>query len=581
MGMERRAIAVALLMFAIGCDEETTSDAGPPDAGPSDAGPSDAGTDAGVEPFVPDSYCPGSPGCESGEGGVFEVGAARATIDPTIDDTTDIMTLDVDGDGEFDARDGDEYADRDGTPGFHGVWIAGFGNARPASGIADGVWASAVAMRNADTTIVLVSIDVIGWFKPEMDITRDMVADLDIDHIAISATHTHQNRDTIGIWGINQTTSGRSDDYNAYVREQAARAIRDAIGNLAPADVQYASLDLRDVPGGTLRYVGDLRDPVILDPEIRLLRFVEAGTDTTISTVLNFAAHPEYLDDSNTLISSDLGHYLRDGIENGVLGPDGAMVAGVGGITIWMNGAVGGQIGPNGLAVETWAGDPVIQNDDVFTFTRTVGDQLAYYCLNALGPSGGSTTDMTAALGFRTRTFFVDVQNTAFHLAIIMSLFDRVGYNWDPEMVLIPGENEPDLLTEVTVIDVGRATMITAPGELDPSLFLGGYDGEYTPAGIPIIDPANPNPPPLDEAPPPPYLRDLARADAEQVWLLGMTNDYLGYLVPDYNYQLDPGTPYFEEAEGDHYEETNSVGRGGWSNIRRELEALLAWTPES
>ncbi|HBQ15152.1 MAG TPA: hypothetical protein DEF51_29860, partial [Myxococcales bacterium] len=78
----------------------------------------------------------------------------------------------------------------------------------------------------------------------------------------------------------------------------------------------------------------------------------------------------------------------------------------------------------------------------------------------------------------------------------------------------------------------------------------------------------------------PPYLRDRARADAEQVWLLGQTNDYLGYLVPEYNYQLAETAPYLDQAPGDHYEETNSVGVDGWPTIRRELEALLAWSPD-
>ncbi len=572
--------ALVLFVGLGGCDGGSGADAGVADAGDVDAAAADAGLDAMAPPFEPDSYCPGQPGCEAGEGGTFEVGAARALITPTLDERTDVMTLDVDGDGIFDIRDGDTFADRDGDPGFQGVWIAGFGNARPASGVHDDVHAIAVAMRNADTTIVLVALDVIGWFKPDMDRIREMVADLGIDHVAISATHVHQNRDTIGIWGITQDATGLSPAYNDYIRRQAAQAIRDAVGALRPARVQYAEVDLRDIPGGPERVVGDNRDPEILDPGIRLMRFLDASDETTIATVVNFGAHPEYLDSHNTMISGDIGHWLRLGIEEGAPAPDGSAAAGVGGITLWMNAAVGGQIGPNQIDVREWDDTPVIQEDDVWEFTQTVGEQLAYWSLRALGPDGGSTTLETAALGYRTRTFFVDVQNTGFHIAISQGLFDRPGENWDPERVIIPGENEPDLLTEVSVIDVGEVTMITAPGELDPSLFLGGYDGEYTPPTAMIVDPGNPNPPDLTMAPGPPYLRDLARTDAMQVWLLGMTNDYLGYFVPEFNYELSASAPYLDEAEGDHYEETNSVGIDGWPTIRRELEALLQWSAE-
>ncbi|RZO55094.1 MAG: hypothetical protein EVA89_26590 [Sandaracinaceae bacterium] len=574
-------ILMVFALIALGCDGDTIADAGPP---PDDTGVAsgDAGVDGGPPPppFVPDSYCPGSAGCEAGAGGTLEVGAAAVTITPIIDDTTDILSVDTDGDGEFEPGDGDEFADRDGVPGFQGVWIAGFGNARAASGVNDDVWARAVVMQNADTTIALVSLDVIGWFKPDMDVIREMVADLGIDHVAISATHTHQNRDTIGIWGIAQDSTGRSDAYNQRVREGAAQAIRDAHETLRPANVQYAAVDLREKPGGVTRWVGDLRDPVILDPEIRVMRFVEAGTETTIGTLVNFGTHPEYLDDRNTMISSDVAHWLRDGLESGVDGPGGERVDGVGGVAVFMNGAVGSQIGPNGLDVQTWEGEALSQRDDVYRWTGTVGGQLAYFVLEALGPDGGSTTDETAALGYRTRTFFVDVQNVGFHIAILQQLFDRPGHNWDPDDLLIAGENEPDLLTEVTVLDIGRAQLITAPGELDPQLFLGGYDGAYTPDGVPIIAADNENPPDLDAAPGPPYLRDRARADAEQVWLLGQTNDYLGYLVPEYNYQLAETAPYLDQAPGDHYEETNSVGVDGWPTIRRELEALLAWSPD-
>ncbi|HJL20361.1 MAG TPA: neutral/alkaline non-lysosomal ceramidase N-terminal domain-containing protein [Sandaracinaceae bacterium LLY-WYZ-13_1] len=581
----RWAMATALLLAAAGCDGGD----GETDAGtPGDAGPDvDAGADGGVPdagepdagPFEPDSYCPGAPGCETGSGGTLEVGAAAVAITPTIDDTTDIITVDVDGDGEFEPGDGDEFADRDGVPGFQGVWIAGFGNARAASGVHDDLWARAIAMRNGDTTIVLVVLDLVGWFRTDMEPIRERVVDLDIDHVAIGATHTHQGRDTIGIWGITSTTSGADAAYNETVHERAAQAIRDAIDDLRPANVQYANVDLRD-RGDVTRWVGDLRDPIILDPEMRIMRFVEAGGDATIATLVNFGAHAEYLDDENTLISSDWPHWFREGIENGVDGPDGSPVEGVGGVAVLVQSAIGGQIGPNGLSVETWEGTPLEQNDDVYRWTETVGEQLAYFALDALGDGGGSTTDETAALGYRTKTFYVDVQNTGYHVAILNRLFLREGHNWDPDSVLIPGENEPDLLCEVTVLDVGRAQWMTIPGELDPQLYLGGYDGSYTPDGVDIVHPDNPNPPDLSMAPEGPYLRDLARADAEQVWVLGLTNDYLGYFVPEYNYVLSEETPYLSEAPGDHYEETNSVGIDGWPTVRRELEALIAWTPD-
>ena len=122
---------------------------------------------------------------------------------------------------------------------------------------------------------------------------------------------------------------------------------------------------------------------------------------------------------------------------------------------------------------------------------------------------------------------------------------------------------------------------MTIPGELDPALFLGGYDGSYTPEGLEIVNTSLTNPPELSEAPAPPYLRDLMRDDAELYCAFGLTNDAVGYLVPPFDYELNEVIPYIAEAEGDHYEETNSLGPESWPTINAALTALLAWTPES
>ena len=85
--------------------------------------------------------------------------------------------------------------------------------------------------------------------------------------------------------------------------------------------------------------------------------------------------------------------------------------------------------------------------------------------------------------------------------------------------------------------------------------------------------------PDLASAPAAPYLREIAagsRTVVEYVYALGLTNDFLGYLIPPYDYELHPTSPYFEEADGDHYEETNSIGPSGWPVIEENVKALLA-----
>jgi hypothetical protein len=154
----------------------------------------------------------------------------------------------------------------------------------------------------------------------------------------------------------------------------------------------------------------------------------------------------------------------------------------------------------------------------------------------------------------------------------------RALYNYD-ETRPISRFNEPDVKTEVAIIDIGRTQIIAVPGELDPALFLGGYDGSYTPEGEPIVDMTRENPPDLSMAPPGPYLRDLARPDAEHVTIFGLANDEIGYFVLPFDYELAAGLPYIAQPAGDHYEETNSVSPHAWPDLAETLERLLAWTP--
>ncbi len=562
------------MLVACGDDSARVLDAGTDathDAGVDAA--LDAGFDAnGVE--IMEGFCPGSPGCDTGEG---ELRAGTALRDVTPDlDGEDVLTVDVNGNGVFDPFDGDEFEDRNGNGLFDGVWVAGFSNGRAATGVADPQWVRVVAIESGDTTIAFASIDCIGYFYDEVLAIREALSDTELDYLIVAATHTHQARDTMGLWGVEFIVSGIDPDYNALLRRETEAAVRDALDDLRPADVQYASLMLRDMPGGVNRYVSDSRDPRILDDEVRAIRFVEAGSDTTISTLVNWASHPQYLGGRNQLLSSDLAHSLRLGIEEGVQGPDGE-IAGIGGTTVFVNGAIGSQIGNERMNAQTWEGEELPRTGP--ETTRVVGEQVAGFVLEALGPDGGSVTESEAALGFRHRQVLIDVLNRRFHSALLFDLFPRETYNWNADGTLIPGMNEPDVLTEVAVVDVGRASMILVPGELDPALFVGGYDGSWTPEGVEIVNLDRDNPPDLSRAPEGPYLRDLMRADADQYWVVGLANDTLGYFVPEFDFQLDESRPYFDEPPGSHYEETNSVGETAWPSVKAVLEDVLRWDP--
>ena len=183
----------------------------------------------------------------------------------------------------------------------------------------------------------------------------------------------------------------------------------------------------------------------------------------------------------------------------------------------------------------------------------------------------------------RRARFPILVQNTNYHIAFGQMLFGpRELIDYDPSRPIRRDSNIPSIETEMAVFDMGPIQMLTMPGELDPLLFVGiTGDRAFTPAGTPVINPAQVNPADLATFPTSGYLIDHFRADArasDNMWLLGLTNDFTGYFVAPWYYEL-ASTPYFVEAEGDHYEETNSVGPLAWPRVERLTRELLAWTP--
>lgn len=618
--MRSRATLFLSLALGLSASACSTSPEAPDAATETDAGITDAGSDAddidARGPFAPDQHCPGDPACADVGDDVLYVGAAALEITPIVHfctgtepDTstcTETIDVDVDGDSEFDPADGDTFHDWNHNGTFEGVWMAGFGNARGAQSIHDPQWARVIALRQNETTFVMVSVDLIGWFGSEMDLVRDEVAmdplGAEIDWVSFSSTHVHEARDTIGLWGVTQLDTGVDPEYMQRVRTQVREAVLASVRALQPANVEYSRFSLRNTPRGVMPYICDIRDPRVYDDEVKIMRFVVAGQGTgpgegeTIATLINLAAHPETFDDDNTGLSSDYVHYLRQAIEEGVIGPDGSMEPPLEGpgIAVFFNGPLGGQIGPDRLrchptdtATSTtcaWDGTSIDQAIDREGFVSAIGSQIGWYALRAMRGMDPATAapvrDDTADLAFRTRSFYVTVENRQYQIGLLSEVFSRPVYHYDPHM-RISLTNLPQIETLIAVIDIGRAEIITAPGELDPILFVGGLEDpyDYTPPGVPIIDPGNPNPPNLANRPHAPFLRDLARPDAEYVFLFGLTEDFLGYFVPEFDYVLSPTSPYLEEAAGDHYEETNSIGVNGWPTIRHEMEQLLAWRP--
>ncbi|HNN96604.1 MAG TPA: neutral/alkaline non-lysosomal ceramidase N-terminal domain-containing protein [Pseudomonadota bacterium] len=499
-------------------------------------------------PLKVEQRCPGDRDCADGSDDVLSVGYGQVDVSPLVEPFEDKNKNDL--------RDDDEpFTDRNGNGKFDAYWMAGYGNGRLAFSVHDPVWARAVVLRQNQTTVALVAMDALGLFAEETaEVEAILRAKLgekyDIDLLLLHATHVHQNADTVGGWGPDFTKTGIHPDYQKQWRAGMADAVLKALSALRPARLSVSSIAVEDGAKHDMsRYVSDARDPVVIDNTLHTLRFIEKGDAVPpkpIVTVVNWAHHPESVGSSNHEITSDFVHFLRDEMEGKGVGP-----------VLYVSGALGGQIGPGRVVPIDDMGNPVPKHS--FKKAELIGRSVAGFALTAIAdPAAKSLEGKDAKLRFRSAKYAAQIANTVYHFANMLGIYKRTTCCYDMSRP-IDDSNLPSAETRVAYLSFGPLSIITNPGELLPELFLGGYDGSragtYT-----FIDLKKKNPPDVSRAPKPPYLVDIMEGERAHRMTFGLTMDFLGYIVPRYNWVLDENRPYFDEAEGDHYEETNSIG---------------------
>src|SRR5690349_10036321 len=158
--MRRFALVLCLL---VGCGDDS-------------GGPPDAGVDARLEGFdEPDIVCPGGSGCASTGDGQLSVGVGKRVWTPTIRETFTDENMDWEWSSD------EPFDDVNGNGKFDAVWV--FGGGRAAQGVISDVEARAIAFKEGDLTIVVLSLDAVGLLQPDMDRIRNHpnLAGLDVD----------------------------------------------------------------------------------------------------------------------------------------------------------------------------------------------------------------------------------------------------------------------------------------------------------------------------------------------------------------------------------------------------------------
>ena len=300
-------------------------------------------------------------------------------------------------------------------------WLAGYYPPHPGVFIHDRLWVKSLALRDAKgNTAVIVSCDLIGILPDEVNKIKSLVKNIPADKIFISATHTHSGPDTMGLWGI-PPFSGKNEKYIRNLRVAIAYMIDQSVMNLEKAKIRFAQGELLDHNEG--------REKNPPDTSISAMQILLNSGE--LVTLVNFAVHPDEV--KSLSVSADFPYYLDERLK---------ML--VGGETMFFPGAIGGVQPP---------GD---NNTDSY-FVRSLGEDLADRAWILLRDYWEAPEKID--ISFKKITVKAPLENKKFLWAARLGLISDLR------------NSDGEVSTEINLIKIGPANIITVPGELFPKIW--------------------------------------------------------------------------------------------------------------
>lgn len=352
--------------------------------------------------------------------------------------------------------------------------------ARSAFRVHDDLKARVVVFERDGMKIALVGADLFGMTSADIMPIRTGAADAGVQYLLLAMSHDHSAPDTIGVYGHYPA------EHIAHIQNQIVKAVVEAQQNLRPVkEFRTASRELPMDGGRVIGYFRNARNVGLVDPTLSLMQPI--GEDgKPIATIVNFACHVEGLEAGVVECSADFPGYMCDQIK-----ADG------GGQAVFLNGAVGGMV----------SGDNKARTNEE---AKVTGLGLA-----GLVKDLATIAQPPARFDYAVETRRIEIPMTN---ANFLPIYKARG-----------GLNRGRVVTEVSLIKLGEAQIITVPGELLPEV---SFEILEKMTGFPRI-------------------------------IVGLANDQLGYIIPEYDFRSDS------------YEETMSQGPATAPVVRETAIRLL------
>jgi hypothetical protein len=352
----------------------------------------------------------------------------------------------------------------------------GIGTPRPTTDKRGELSVRALVFDSGDTAVALVAVDNLGWPAYWGDKTRKRVSAIPPENIIIAATHTHSAPDAYCFPDL-EGKHHADLNYLEWVCVQAADAINEAWEKRQPARLKIAVGKAE----GKIAY--NYYAPQLYDPRCGVIQAVASasdGAEKVIATFVNYAIHPEVLGSDKGIISPDLCGPFYDRIESKA-----------GGIALFMNSAQGGMVTADNRSER---GDMEIWEECV-----RIGELLADEALRIVADAEEQEQPV---LHCSARIISLPVEN------ILMQLLMQSVPMADPL-----GEYDK-VKTQVNLLSVGTAQLLTIPGEALPNI---GF-----------------------------YLK--RKMPARHPFLLGLANDAFGYMLTKYDFNSFERYDYISET---------------------------------
>lgn len=427
------------------------------------------------------------------------------------------------------------------------------------------VAAVALKINEAGETVLFISVDGFGMTSTNVRTLRgrlsELAAENNIVSINVSLSHAHSCIDTHGLgasilglvgqsivrglmnplrfFGIKREIKSTDDAFMELLYSQAVKAAATAVSSMQPGTLSYNSFDIGDM-------IHDKQLPNVYDTNVNQIEFIPFNDNARRIWLVNMGVHPVRMGGDGVVSSDYPGAIVR--MASKMANADVAFYQGA------------------QLAITREESVLNLNGSDEYNSLATEAER-SFYAVNAYGKEvvkrimtaePVESFELEPILNIRHKELSLPVTNSLLLLIAKIEMINNIVVRTSLDFT------DSRVITEVGYCELGKHLAIgIMPGELAPEIAFGGTrsaaqswngtDWQYSP------------------------FKDVVGSERKLI-MFGLTNDQIGYIVPDNDY-AHAFASLFEDLIGGgtnkHYEEMISLGKDTASGIAKAfIEAV-------